>query len=260
MPITTVKYLALGIGSIRGVALLGAYEQLVQLGLQSLDGVAGASVGAIIGLCIVIGLTPKEMHSFLDLFISNEGKRMKFRLGRGCDKFSFFDSEPLRMELHRLLSIKHFTLGTTFQQLFDQTKKDYRVIAYSMKNKDSKTFSKDKTPDVSVVEAIMASSAIPYVFRPVQTDNQQCYMDGSVSVQIPFYEFPVESTLGLYLFDAYRSRKVAHQFFPALTPSAKDQIISIDVSRVKNTYFQLTHQMKAWLLQQGQSAVSLYYR
>ena len=77
--LSRVKYLTLGIGSIRGVALLGAYERLLALGLPTPQGTAGSSVGCIVGLGITLGLTVPEIQKFLDQFLQKSDE-FKFKL------------------------------------------------------------------------------------------------------------------------------------------------------------------------------------
>ena len=252
----SIKYLALGIGSIRGVALLGAYQRLLELGLPPIRGISGSSVGCIMGLGIILGLSIKEIYTFLEQFIQ-KGLEFKFKIEKSCNKLSFIDNEQLRTELVRLLQMKGLSGATNFKDLYEKSNIDYRVVAYNLQTEQTETFSYMTTPTDLIVTAVMASSSIPFVFKPERL-NDICYIDGGVGKEIPFYEFPRAETLGLYLFDSYRSQKIAKEFFPSLTDDEKDHIISIDVSRVKTTHFQLTSAMKAWLLRQGRLAVDNY--
>ena len=258
VPLADIKYLALGIGSIRGVALMSAYERLLQKGLPPLKGVAGSSVGCVMGLCIVMGLDASTMRRILQEFIEQQGRRFTISVSRSCNAYSWIDNEPLRFFLEQLLQTYQFSPAVTFQQLYDKTKIDYRVVAYNLKSKKTETFGYLTTPTEVVVPAIMASSSIPYIFKPEQI-RDVCYIDGGYMNEIPFQEFPLSETMGLYLYDAYRDRKNAKQMFSRLTTQEQDRFISIDVSRVKTTHFHLTAGMHEYLLRQGQRAVDIYY-
>ena len=94
----------------------------------------------------------------------------------------------------------------------------------------------------------------------INTSTRSCDLsDNDFSIFLIFREFPLSETMGLYLFDAYRDRKNAKEMFSALTTAEQDRFISIDVSRVKTTHFNLTSAMQAYLIRQGQRAVDIYY-
>lgn len=258
LPIQDVRYLALGIGSIRGVALLSAYKRLVQKGLPRLQGIAGSSVGCILGLGIVLQMSTNELQQFLEHFIEQQGSHFTIKIERSCGKFSWINNEPLRVEIERLLRERNMSPTITFLELYQKTKVDYRVVAYNLETKTTETFNYQRTPTDSVIHAIMASSSIPYLFKPERL-RDQCYIDGGFVNEIPLREFPLSQTLGLYLYDAYRDRTNADKLFSSLSSTEKDHFISMDVSRVKTTHFKLTTAMKAYLTKQGEDSIDIYY-
>ncbi len=244
-----IKYLALGIGSIRGIALIGAYEELKNMGLKDINGVSGSSIGSIIGLCIVLNMTISEMKKCM-----NSKMKFNFKITKTCHKYCFLDKEPLRREIEKILTNKGFDKTTTFAELYTRTNKDFRVVVHNSLNNISEILFYKNTPNMKITTAIMASASMPFVFSP-ESYKESCYVDGGLSMEIPFYEFPINQTLGLYLYDRYRNRKISKLFFGYMTEEVKDHIISIDISRVNAMEFDPSESAKKWLYNQGTLAV-----
>jgi hypothetical protein len=258
-----VNYLALGVGSVRGIALIGAYGELINMGLSNIKGVSGSSVGAIVGLGVVLGASTDEMiKRVMSPRVTEIIQNIKFIVS--CGRASFMNSKPLRDQIVQMLIKHNKTPDITFQQLFEQTGKQLKVAAYNIESKKVEIFGYDTTPSNSVVDAIIASGSMPVAFPPEKQLGADgdcgCYIDGGVEVELPLREFPIKNTLGIYLFDKYRSREVSKTFFNGLSNEERCHIISIDVSRIGALQFDLTEPMKQWLYKQGICAVRLYYK
>jgi len=262
LAVKDIKYLALGAGSIRGIALIGAYKALLDKGLQKPLGIAGSSVGAMIAVAIAVGLQPTEMKEMIT-FPDYRKVNTNYKWFISCGKLSYIDPTPLKQELDKMLIRHGVNPKITFKQFLKKTGVDIRIVAYNIKTNKSETFSAANTPDNEVIGATMASGSMPIVFPPSRqlTPDKTigCYVDGAVKVEIPFHEFPANSTLGLYLFDKYRLRTIGTNFFTPLTNLQKDHIISIDVSRVGALQLSPTQPMVNWLYNQGLNGITNYY-
>lgn len=260
-----IRYLALGAGSVRGVALLGAYRELLSRGLRPLEllGVSGCSVGSILGLALVLGMTQEEM---VQIATSPVYQKMStaIKYTFSCERASFIDNKALGEQLEAILHAHGLSSDVTFEELKRHRDMLFSVVAFSLRDKKMFSFNYQTTPSDKVVDAILASSAMPTVFPPQAINvggERHCFVDGAVEVELPLREFPVSSTLGLYLYDRYRNRRVSSMFFSQglLSDQERDRIVSIDVSRVSPVQFTPTPAIIKWLLKQGRDAIVQYY-
>jgi predicted acylesterase/phospholipase RssA len=253
-----VEYMVFGVGSIRGLALLRAYIELLirqKIDVRKLRGVAGVSAGAILCLLIVLQFTPAELEDLQST--SNRVSVTTICLERTCDRWSFLDATPLQNLLQSWMVLKGYSPHATFAEL--RTDIDMRVFAYDIMNNKLELFGPKFTPDVSVVSAVLASCSMPFVFRPVKI-GLKCYVDGAFAELFPFRTFPTQTTLGLYLYDRHRKLPQATKnFFQTLSLEEKDRIIAMDVSQMSALEMKPSADMLKYILSVGECAVANYY-
>jgi hypothetical protein len=263
-----IKYLIFSIGSIRGIAFISAFETLLDISLnkfntdlqKQIKGVCGTSVGALIAFCISLKLTPTEMRHLLQPSLFKQ--LLKFEIKQICNQFSVSSIEPIRKVLENVLKTKKIPINITFTELFKFTGVDLVVNAFNITTQTSKPFSTQASPTVSVIDAIIASCSMPYIFEPQQFGlKSQCFVDGSVTRNaMPINVFPESHTLGMYLYDKHRSLKMIGPVFQQLSPMQKNHIISIDVSKLGAVQFNPTCRLRTFIEKQGTDAVLLYYQ
>ncbi|MBN1118520.1 MAG: patatin-like phospholipase family protein [Bacteroidales bacterium] len=156
--------LVLSGGSARGIAHIGAIEELERNGFE-IKSIAGTSMGALVGG--VYGLGKLE-----------EFKNWLFTL----DKFKVFSLVDFTLSAQGLIKgdkvfnrMKEFITDSEIEDL----EIDYAAIATDIKNKKEVVFKSG-----SIYNAIRASIAIPTVFTPVKKDGQ-LLVDGGVLNNIP---------------------------------------------------------------------------
>ena len=247
-----IEYLVFSVGSVRGLALLSAYITLLGIaGPLKIRGVAGVSAGAIMCLLVALGLNENEMRAIPTKKRFDQLSRLKPQ--KICNRWSLFDSEPIRDALVEAMTKKHVPPQTTFAQMH----MDIHIFAIDHASDQLVAFSKKTTPNYCVLDAVIASCSMPFVF-PAVPDHARCLIDGAAKESFPLRTFPSNHTLGFYLYDKYRPDR-DHEFFTSLSEAEKDRIISIDVSRMSALDFHPTNHMLHWIWKQGQEAVFRYF-
>lgn len=177
-------------GGIRCVAHIGFLKALEQNGIVPTH-LAGSGTGAIVGALYAAGYKSDEI---LDFFRQNstvfQWSKMSVR------KSGILDTDKYKDVLFPYLGY------ITFKQL----KKQLFVTATDVIDGTSKIFD---TGDV--IKPVLASSALPPVFSPVEIDNR-LYMDGGV-----MNNFPTEPLL-------HRCNKVFGSFVASVRPIEKSDI------------------------------------
>ncbi len=157
--------LALGAGGSRGVAHVGFLRALEEEGIRP-DFIAGSSMGAVVGASYAKGLTPDEMQEVLSRLRAGDIMDIGFpTLGM---------LGLMRWTKARRLITKHLS-----ECDFSDLKIPFCCVAVDICKGKLHVFKEG-----SVVDAILASSSIPTVFRPVEKDGMML-VDGGVLCRVP---------------------------------------------------------------------------
>jgi NTE family protein len=149
-------------GGARGFAHIGALKALNEHGIYP-DAISAVSAGAIVGAFYADGYTPDEIY---DLFASLDLYKM-LRFYR--PSFGVLKAHGLKKVLHQQLRHKNleelpvsFTVSATN---FTKAKTDFFISG-------------------SIIDAVLASSAIPMILKPY-TINGNMYVDGGLMNNLP---------------------------------------------------------------------------
>ena len=151
--------LVLSGGGALGIAHLGVYHDLEKLNLSPKE-IVGTSMGGIIGACIAIGMSEKEIYEQIKNF-SNVFNWLKFSFSGNA----FVENDKIE---------------AIFKGIFQERKmKDtlipLKLIATNLHNGHKKVFTAED--DVMIKDAILSTMAIPGVFEEHIIDNET-YGDG----------------------------------------------------------------------------------
>jgi len=157
--------LALGGGGARGIAHLGVWQRLVELGVE-IHCIAGSSIGAIAGAIIAAGRVEEAL--------------------KWCAESDWKKLPKLFLETH--FTSKALTKGTRVEKLlaelvgaksFDELSTSFAAVAT-----DLNTGERVVMHDGDLLSAVRASMSIPGVFRPVERDGR-VLIDGQLVDPIP---------------------------------------------------------------------------
>ena len=166
-------YLVIGPAAMGLFAFMGS---LSVIDLSKVKEVSGASAGAILGLFICLGKTVEEIIEFCLKLDLKELTTMN--LLSLITKFGLISHEPIKKVL------KEFCGDPTFSQL---DKKLY-VTSFCVNKSETEYFSIDTTPDMSVIDAVCMSIAVPFLFETVKYNNFT-YLDGGTFESAPVMAF-----------------------------------------------------------------------
>ena len=156
---------ALGSGGSRGIAHIGFLRAMEEAKIKP-DFITGCSMGSVVGAAYAAGFPIDKMEEaalrlrLLDL-IAPTGKRG-----------GLFDTRKVRKLLEKYIG------DITFEQL----KIPFRCVAVDMISQQIVEFSEGK-----VLDAVIASSSIPSVFRPLEKDGMRL-IDGGILERVPFLQ------------------------------------------------------------------------
>lgn len=154
--------LALSGGSVLGAAHIGVLKAIEELELK-VEYVSGTSIGSLVGALYVSGKNWKEIKEI-------------------ADEMNWIEVSKLSLSNYGLLSNEK--LGNIVKENigeldFEDTEIPFAVITVNVSTGKKKTLLKG-----SISNAVMASSAIPGIFIPVEIDGD-LYCDGGVMENVP---------------------------------------------------------------------------
>ena len=185
-------------GGIYGISMVGIIKQLKKYNfLINIKKYLGTSVGSIICLLLVIDYNIDEIIEFIlnfdfNLLINNSNNLFD----NLYKNYGFYDNKNMRCILNNLLIAKNYNINITFKQLFDLTNKEL-IINVSCINKSNNIFINYKNyPNYNVIDMIIASCSIPFVFYPFKYDNNY-FLDGGLynNVPINYFENELETSI-----------------------------------------------------------------
>ena len=179
-----------------GFAHIGFIECLSERKLlENVDTWVGCSIGSLVALMSVIGMSPTEIFKrclVLDGSIFNFKNISRLWAGFNLDgaaarpdQFGLDDGEYFFAFMVDILVQNGFDPGVTFAELEKQTGKRLIVLATNLTTAQEIYMSPATTPREKVLRAVRMSVGIPFLLTPVVLENGDCVVDGGVTENYP---------------------------------------------------------------------------
>lgn len=167
--------LVLGGGGVKGMAHVGAWRALCEAGIEVSE-IVGTSIGALVGACIADGQSYQELTEAAkalkkaDIVLLNRWAVLL----NGIRQTSVFQAEPLRNYIASFIKVDRL----------DELGMPIQVNAVDLETGDLHWFGAGGRSDVSAVDAIYASCALPLFYPPAEIEGRY-YVDGGVVDSLP---------------------------------------------------------------------------
>lgn len=198
---TNKTKLILSGGGVKGIALVGALHGLNEYKcLDSIDTIAGTSVGALIGILMIIGYTPIDIYDFIMMF--DISKMSEYKFDNIFNKFGLDDGHNIMIVIKNMFHNKNIPFDITFKQLYEMINKKIIITITCINDKKAIYCSVDNTPNLSVLLALRMSISVPLYFTPICHENRY-YVDGGCIDNYPIQLFQdnLDQVIGIYLSD-----------------------------------------------------------
>lgn len=157
--------LALGAGGARGIAHIGFLQALDEEGIRP-DFVSGSSMGSIVGACYCKGMPPEKMLEIV-------------RELKPSDIVNLGLAPITKLGLMKWTKVRRMMSSFLEDSDFSQLDIPFSCVAVDLKSGRLVVFKEG-----GVVDAVLASSSMPTVFRPVEKDGM-LLVDGGVACRVP---------------------------------------------------------------------------
>lgn len=169
--------------------------------IQGINNWRGCSAGAVISLLYISNYTvPEIIEYFMDLNIINSIDDINMNIN---ETPGLLNAKSVENLLKRLM-IQKFGIVPTMMQLYMATGVNITFVTYNVDKMETEYLSKDTTPQLSSVKAVMMSSAMPGILTPV-IHRGYAYADGAIGdpYSILSDDNGVNKILGIYIDSVY---------------------------------------------------------
>jgi predicted acylesterase/phospholipase RssA len=240
----TIKHLVISGGGPLGFRYLGALEELEKKQfwkISDIQSIYGTSIGSIIGAFICLNYDWDTLNTYIidrpwhDAFKVTAKQIFESYYNKGL-----FDKKLVEIIFKPLLKAKNLELTITLQELFEYSNIDLHIFTFELNQFATIELSHTTHPDLSLIQALNMSSALPGIFMPIIQEDL-CYIDGGVMCNYPINQCLRDHTntseiLGIRC--SYDKNNIVHQ-----DSSLLDYIICLTnnaMKFIKNTV-QLEH-------------------
>ncbi|MBL4771954.1 MAG: patatin-like phospholipase family protein [Planctomycetes bacterium] len=167
--------LVLGGGGMRGMAHVGVLRAMRELGI-GFDAVVGTSIGSLIGAMVASGQELDDIERFVCSLKKDDYFRLnaiKF-LFKGIRTPSVYQGNTFRASLEEILADGQFS----------DLKMPFWCNSVCLETGGNLFWGAPGYDDLSLVDAVYASCALPGVFEPFERDGRH-YMDGGIVDPLP---------------------------------------------------------------------------
>ena len=178
-------------GGARIICHAGALKALEEAGLLiAVREFVGASAGAIAAMALAIGYSITELTEHLLTFDFSELQDPNaFDVDNvlGCFETNGLDNGDVMLAyFSRIFEQRGFSPNLTFAQLRRMRGITLRVLATDVHQATPFEFGPTKTPDISILEGVLASVAIPFYFSPRKASKSGHWLaDGGLLYHYP---------------------------------------------------------------------------
>ena len=167
--------LVLGGGGLKGFAHIGVFRALKELGIDPTV-VAGTSIGALIGAAYARGMPVQEM--------ADRARALKRRDLFRVDRMGILLERQRSPAIDLEEPLRQVVEGVVTEKRFDQLKRTLLVNTVDIERGSQVVWGLPGLRDVSVVDAVYASCALPGFYPPGKIAGRFC-VDGGVMDNLP---------------------------------------------------------------------------
>lgn len=184
----TIKHLVLSGGGYNGIDMIGIMTELTEkkfISKEHIQSVYGVSAGSIV---LAIWLLQIEKDTLFDFIVKRPWNKLLTFTGETFlelfhDK-GLLDNKLFIEIMSPLLKSKDLNPKITLQQFYDYTKVDFYIFGTKMNDWESLKISHKTHPELSLIDALSISSALPIIFKPIFY-NGEYLIDGGLSKHYP---------------------------------------------------------------------------
>jgi predicted acylesterase/phospholipase RssA len=204
-----IKCLVFSGGSFKGLSFIGVIKYIEEQKLcQNINTYYGTSIGAITAALLSIGYTSAELkYCITKLDLEQLIDLTSLNINTFLESFGLLNPNKLYQLLELLIEKKTKIKNITFKQHYQKYNKKLVITGSNISKIKCIYFDYLNHPDMLILDAIKISSCIPFIFKPIQF-NDDFYVDGALYDNYPIVDackyFNHTNVLGFHLLFDYK--------------------------------------------------------
>jgi len=257
-------------GCIRGIGYIGFLYYLEKNELiKNIKTMRGTSMGALILAFYLLGYDSKSMIKKLIEIDLKEVVDIEF--SNILSRSSILEGKGMKNILKKFMKCKNCK-NITFLQLYEKTGIHFTVTGSDVLNYKSVNFNHESFPNMKLINALMITSAIPFVFPPIRykdglyTDgclfdmfNQDYYNDNLLYVCISDYKETLGENTPLHKFGPMVIGGIFKYLSDTMLHKCKNSIELQINENINNLDFDANNDKLISLFYQGYESTRLYF-
>jgi predicted acylesterase/phospholipase RssA len=184
----TIKHFIISGGGPLGFRYLGALEKLNKENfwkIEDIESIYATSIGSIIGAFICLKYDWDTLNKYIierpwhDAFKVTGKQIFDSYYNKGL-----FDKKLAEIIFKPLLQAKDLNLDITLKEFYEFSQIDLHIFTFELNKFETIELSHTSHPNLSLLQALTMSSALPGIFMPIIIENC-CYVDGGVMCNYP---------------------------------------------------------------------------
>lgn len=182
-------------GGIHGISFIGSIQYMEEsCMLKKCKQFVGTSIGSVICFLIVLDIRVCEMMNILEEYELLSKKDIK--LANIFTKYSIDSVNRIKNIIEKKLNEKNININITFEELYKYSKKELIVTGTNLTDKCIEYFDVKTTPQMKIMDAILISISIPFIYEPY-VYNDKCYVDGGLLDNFPIHKLDNENKMNI---------------------------------------------------------------
>lgn len=181
-----ITHVALSGGGMKGLCYMGIFRYLYLEDLvKNIKFIHGTSIGSffaiVLALKIPIEYMEEEIRKVLAIFNEHEDMSItQKRIHNIIQSNGICDIRFMMNPIVNFLEKEYGIKDITFQELVKKTGVNLYIKCMNINKGCERTFSGEDSPNISVLDASVASMSIPFIFNPIKIEGD-FYVDGEIS-------------------------------------------------------------------------------
>lgn len=199
-----IDTLILSGGGPSGVAYIGVFyalfeKNIIDKELSQIKEIITTSVGILFSIFLLLKVDLKIVYHITEKFdnstiLSNKN----ISINDFLVDFGIYSNHMIQNMVQSTFKIILQKNDLTLQELYDLTKIKLSVKVFNVTLKQIQYISYETNPDLTVSLLAMMTTAIPFVFKPVQYNNEM-YVDGGLRGHFPIEKCSSKNYLGIFI-------------------------------------------------------------
>jgi len=183
-----IKHLVISGGGPSMFQYLSIIQHLEEnkiIDLNKIESIYGTSAGSIVGILLCLNYDWETLNDYAIMRPWHELFHIKINnIFEAYKNRGIFSRKIIEKAFKPLLDAKDLNINISLKEFYEYSKIELHFFSFEINQFNTEDISYLTHPKLSLIDAVIMSSALPILISPIVIDNK-CYMDGGVAANYP---------------------------------------------------------------------------